>query len=622
MIKERLSKWYKTAGILLTTVIILLIPCASYILFEYVTGNLSTIPLFMAALNIIWIYLLYLAVFAVSGSTRVGILLTAVFLYLVSVAEYLVAGFRGRPIMIWDILALRTALSVAGHYEFVMTQEIYLAGLGVQVICLFALVFPKRVKSRKKRLVYAGGYVGMAVTFCVWFYTALIPDYGLEINMWEVNETYQEYGYVLSTAVSLNYTVQKKPKGYNLSRVKQIYDSTVEENQILLASAGDTDVDSLENTKPVNIICIMNESFSDLKVAGEFKTNQEYLPFLNSLKNNTIRGSLCVPVFGSLTSNSEFEFLTGDSISLLQPNSIAYQFNVKPNTYSLVSTLKSQGFEAIAMHPYPRENWNRQECYRNLGIDEFLAIEDYEGSEMLRNYVSDRADYEKLIERVESKKNPEDKLFLFNVTMQNHGGYETLYEDFDQEVWLTGELKGKYPKTDQYLSLMKRSDEALEYLISYFEKSAEPTMIVLFGDHQPSVEDEFFDEIAGMTSSLVENKERLMWYQTPFVIWTNYETQAEEKGKMGAIYLSSQLLKRAGADLTPFQQFLLKMEETFPVVHPIGCYSKDGTYYSWDALRKAENPYRDLIMDYEYLVYNHIYDGKKLKEMFSLETGR
>jgi phosphoglycerol transferase MdoB-like AlkP superfamily enzyme len=622
VIRERLLKWCKTAGMFITTVIILLIPCASYILFEYVTGNLPTIPLSMAVLNIGWIYLLYLAAFTVSGSTRIGIPLTAVFLYIVSVAEYLVLGFRGRPIMIWDVLALRTAMSVAGNYEFVLTEEMYLACLGVQAICIFALIFPKRVKGRNKRLVFAGGSTGVVLSFILWFYTCLIPYKGLEINMWEVGETYQEYGYVLSTAVSLNYAVKKKPKGYSFSKVKQIYDYVREDNQVLLASAGDVDVEGEGKTTPVNIICIMNESFSDLKVAGEFETNQEYFPFLNSLKENTMKGSLSVPVFGSLTSNSEFEFLTGDSVSLLPANSIAYQFNVKPNTYSLVSTLKSQGYETVAMHPYPKENWNRQECYRNMGIDEFLDIEDYEDSELLRNYVSDRADYEKLIERVESKENSEDKLFLFNVTMQNHGGYETLYDNFDQEVWLTGKLKGKYPKADQYLSLMKRSDEALEYLISYFEKSTEPTMIVFFGDHQPSVEDEFFDEISGTPSNLVKNKDRLMWYQTPFMIWTNYETRAEEKGKMGAIYLSSEVLKRAGVNMTPYQQFLLTMEETFPVVHPIGCFNKEGTYYSWEALQDPESPYRDLIMDYEYLVYNHIFDGKKYKEMFSLDTDK
>ena len=80
-------------------------------------------------------------------------------------------------------------------------------------------------------------------------------------------------------------------------------------------------------------------------------------------------------------------------------------------------------------------------------------------------------------------------------------------------------------------------------------------------------------------------------------------------------------MKRAGVRMTPYQQFLLTMEETFPVVHPIGCYSKEGTYYSWEALREPGNPYSDLIMNYEYLVYNHIFDRKKLKEMFSLEAG-
>ena len=99
---------------------------------------------------------------------------------------------------------------------------------------------------------------------------------------------------------------------------------------------------------------------------------------------------------------------------------------------------------------YPGENWNRVECYQNMGFDEFLDQDNYEGSEELRNYVSDQADYQKLIQVVEAKENPEDKLFIFNVTMQNHGGYVGTYDNFEQEVWLTGEYEGKYPKTDQY----------------------------------------------------------------------------------------------------------------------------------------------------------------------------
>ena len=69
------------------------------------------------------------------------------------------------------------------------------------------------------------------------------------------------------------------------------------------------------------------------------------------------------------------------------------------------------------------------------------------GSEQLRYYTSDQADFEKLIQVVEEKKDPQEKLFLFNVTMQNHGGYEGTFDEFDQTVWLTGDMEGKYPKS-------------------------------------------------------------------------------------------------------------------------------------------------------------------------------
>lgn len=609
-----MRNYIKKFGNLLGTILVLAVPCFSYVLFEYVTGNLESISLYWAAFNIIWIYVLYLIAFAVTGSTRIAIPVISVVLFILSASEYFVVQFRDRPIMIFDLLAFRTAASVAGNYKFAVTQEMYFAFLGLQGICLLALIFPKSIKGKKLRFSFIGGATGTVIGIGVWFFSFFMPSKGLGINAWEVNETYQEYGYILSAAVSLSYSVKKKPEGYSSAKVKQIYES-IQEGSDSLASASD----AKREITPVNIISIMNESFSDLKVAGTFETNEDYFPFLNSLEENTVRGSLSVPVFGSMTSNSEFEFLTGDSIALLPRNSIAYQFNVKPDTYSLVSTLKEQGYETLAMHPYPAKNWNREECYQNMGIDEFLDIQSYGGSEELRNYISDQADYEKLIEKVEEKENPEDKLFIFNVTMQNHGGYDTHFDNFNQEIWLTGNMRGKYPKADQYLSLMKRSDEALNYLISYFQKSNEPTMIVLFGDHQPSVEDEFYDEIIGTKSALVPDKDRLMWYQTPFLIWTNYPTDTEHKGVMSSIYLAPELLKRSGLSMTPYQQFLLKMEESLPVIHPLGVYDQAGTYFTWSQAEQADGITGELISQYEYLVYNHLFDRKINKNMFTIE---
>ena len=364
----------------------------------------------------------------------------------------------------------------------------------------------------------------------------------------------------------------------------------------------------------------MNESFSDLSTAGDFTTNTDYMPFWHSLTENTVKGSLCVPVFGSMTSNTEYEFLTGDSMSILPFGSNAYQFNVKPGTYSLVSTLKAQGYEAVAMHPYPGENWNRNTCYKNMGFSQFYDIDYYSGCEELRNYVSDKADFDKIIEQVENKADPDDKLFLFNVTMQNHGGYSKAFDNFDQEVWLTGDMEGKYPQADRYLSLIKKSDEAFEYLINYFSQCDEPTMIVMFGDHQPSVEDEFFDELAGMPSYEVPTEDKLMWYQTPFVIWTNYKQPSRDMGKLSSIYLSTYMLKAAGLEMTPYNRLLLSLSEDVPVVHPNGCYDKDGNYYYWGKAESERCPYGNEILDYEYLAYNHSLDPQKYANAFVINT--
>lgn len=601
-----------------------LVPCLSYYLFEYVTGNLENIPVFMAVLNICWAYVLYLAFTGITGTTRISVPIVSVALLLISFAETFVVDFRDRPIMIWDVLAVRTAMTVSGNYAFNITHQMIQAAkavIGANIILWF---FPIHIKglNLKKRLIFGVSCVGTAAAFVFGFFHSIVPAHQMGINMWAVNDSYESCGYILSTALSLQYVVKRPPAEYSHGKLETIYEEISAEEQKDETDAGETANDEILShevtTQPVNLICIMNESLSDLRVVGDFSTNQEYFPFINSLTENTVKGNLCMPVFGSMTSNSEFEFLTGDSVAMLPSNSIAYQFNVKPDARTMVSTMKDQGYRTVAMHPYPGENWNRNTCYANMGFDEFLDWDYFEDSEQLRYYTSDQGDFEKLIQVVEDKEDPQEKLFLFNVTMQNHGGYEGTFDEFDQTVWLTGDMEGKYPKADQYLSLVKRSDDAFAYLLDYFSHSDEPTMIVMFGDHQPSVEDEFFDEVYGTPSYEVPVQDRLMWYETPFIIWTNYEQPSKDMGKLGAVYLSSYVLKLAGLDMTPYNRFLLDLSQTYPVLHFLGFYDKEGNYQSWSEAESEENPNRKQVLDYEAMAYNHSIDSRKYKPLFTL----
>ena len=588
-------------------------PVLSFLLFEWVTGNLFHLSRPFLVLGILWTAVFYLAAFGIFGNTRFSLPLVSLFFYSLSVAETFVMEFRQNPIMLWDIFSLPTALSVAQNYHFSFSMEMKTAGMVLLNINYLFLFFPLRARGLKQRLAAGIGSFGLLAAYVSVFFRQIVPAWALVINMWAMQESYDTYGYILATAVSAQYMVKKPPRGYSHAHLQELAEKI--ENGTYFAGES---ISENKGIRPVNLICIMNESLADLRVAGEFTTNKDYFPFLHGLTENTVKGSLCVPVFGAMTSNTEFEFLTGDSMALFPVNTTAYQFYVRPDTKSLVSTLKAQGYRAVAMHPYPPENWNRDKCYASMGFDAFLSWDDFLGSEVLRYYVSDRGNYQKIIEEVEKKESPSDKLFIFNVTMQNHGGYDEVNESFPHEIYLTGENRGKFPKTDQYLSLMLESDRAFQELTEYFSRVDEPTMLVMFGDHQPGIEEEFYNHIAGRPSGEIPDEEHLIWYQTPLVIWTNYSQPSQDLGKLGAVYLSSYVLERANLSMSPFQRFLGRMSKKLPVIHPIGCYGQDGAYYTWEEARSASCPFSTLVQDYEGMVYNHSLDVQKAEALFSL----
>ena len=258
MTKEKIIPLARKTVHILFTLFLLTVPCISYFLFEYVTGNLATIPSYMAALNIGWIYTLYLLVFAATGRTRIAVPAVSILLFILSLAEAFVVSFRSRPIMFWDILAFGTAMTVSQNYVFTITKSMKIAGLILLLINVAAIAFPRRISGRRFRLAFAGTAAGAIAAYGVWFFSFLMPSWGLGINMWEVNETYKEYGYILSTAVSFRYAVKEKPAGYSTSQIKRIYHEYKPED-VVLASAEDVSLGE-DTAAPVNIICIMNES--------------------------------------------------------------------------------------------------------------------------------------------------------------------------------------------------------------------------------------------------------------------------------------------------------------------------------------------------------------------------
>ena len=578
--------------------------------------------------NYLVILIMYFIFFALTGSLKVAYIVVPPILYGFALAHSYIMDFRGTPFIPMDFLSITTAAGVASTYNFIPNYKVIMGTF----VFIFIMTIAFKTKTPKfhiaTRIVSRTFTSAFSIVLLTLFFaTSVFAKMGVRPDFWNQTRGYKNYGFVFSFFSNTKYLYMSEPSEYDPNSVGNDVDQTIDK---------DTEKEPVEKTP--NIICIMNETLSDLRVLGDLQTNAAFMPYLESLTENTVKGNLYVPVIGAGTSNTEFEFLTGHSTAFLPSGSNAYMLYIKNHIASLVSTLESQGYSSWALHPYYRDGWKRPEVYKNLGFNSFFALEDilgenltaefrangsnpdylqqlvdqnFPGSNMLlRQYVSDKYNYDLLIKDFEDR-DKSKPYFAFNVTMQNHGGYTIDAANFVEEIYATNTTKA-YPKANKYLSLIKHTDEAFKGLIEYFSKVKEPTVICMFGDHQPSIETKFVEEIIGNKIADLTPEQEQSRYCTPFYIWANYDIEEKTVERLSSNYLSSLVLDTAGVKLTKYNQYLLKLSETLPVINNAGYIDKDGNYYKWS----DESPYSEILDKYEKIQYNNIFD----RENVNLDT--
>ena len=356
----------------------------------------------------------------------------------------------------------------------------------------------------------------------------------------------------------------------------------------------------------------MNESLADYDLIGETNYNKDPLPFLHSMKENTIYGEDYVSIYGAGTSNSEFEAMTGNSMKFFPSGCNVYQQFMHDSTFSMAYYLKSLGYQTMAVHPSSGANWNRIKTYESMRFDHFVTIDEFKNPEYVR-YISDKESYKKVIELYENKEKG-TPLFAFDMTIQNHGGYLT-NTNWKDPVYVKGSF---YEEAREFLSATKVSDEAFEYLVDYFKEQDEPTIICMFGDHQPSIEIEFYEELMGKKQedwSLEDIQKR---YVTPFVIWANYDIDEGRGVVLGNNYLENLLLKQAGLELPLYNQYIEKVSEKIPVMNVNGYMDTGGRWHRYDTDETED--VKKLLEEYELLQYGYYSDMDKdtMKKLFKI----
>ena len=577
-------------ALLLQGALLLIPPVTACYFMQFILGAYPwQMSLGAAAANAICIGVLYYLLCALTGRWVISCVLVHILSGIWGAANYFVSVYRGTPVLPWDLTALGTASAVSGSYDFTPTWQMALAIAAVLLACV--LLWRKAGSGRvfwKSRLACAA--LGLLCLIPV-VQPARLDWFGVKTDVWDQTGAYRTNGALATFLRNTEFMEVEEPEDTSPERLSEIMDH-----------AGDASIPLQSSVDHPNIIAIMNESWADFEEFGNLELTQSVTDYISSL-DNAVWGHAYTSVFGAGTSCSEFEFLTGNSMAFLPSGSIPYQQYILKDTPSLASLLREEGYEARAFHPGELTSWQRNLAYPLLGFEQFKCGDDMDVPQTLEHgYVSDQSDFDQIIWEFEHKEEVQP-LFLFNVTIQNHGSYTV--KDYPTQVQLADQ-PGEYPMAEQYLTLANQTDEAFQKLVDYFSQCDEPTLIVMFGDHQPSVEQEFLDKAYGVTQDQMTMEQYMNKYRVPFVIWANYPLELEGPKETSLNFLSQYVLSYSGIPTDSYGRFLWSLQSVVPALTFVGYQDTLGAAYS----HLETTDYTSFIQDYQALQYDRLFGGE------------
>jgi phosphoglycerol transferase MdoB-like AlkP superfamily enzyme len=453
-------------------------------------------------------------------------------------------------------------------------------------------------RRRMPRLTYKGRMARLALCLPLLAFFVSIMDYAtfswtrdrLQIipMMWDQKENYNSNGFALAFALNVPMAHVGAPAGYSDKAIAAIPKPTV--------------AASVPAEKP-DIIVVMSESFWDPTQLPGVAIAPDPIPHVRALRS----GSMFSPEFGGMTANIEFEALTGFSNAFLPAGSIPYQQYVRAPIPSLATFLKSEGYEARAIHPGTNWFWNRANVYADFGFDDFKSQETLPPMQLRGPLASDASMTDEIIKEADGTQEP---FFFFAVSLQNHGPYEPhRYSDTTHTVqapisqWARDSLLS-------YAEGASDADKSIERLVEWAKNRKRPTVIAFFGDHLPPL-GPVYVETGFLKDNVAPRREAAdqmqLHHETPLIVWSNRSGPVKDLGAVSPAFLPYEILKTAGITHPYYTGFLGDLKKQYAVVDRNMLLKPDGeSVMDWSRQKQVDPAVRD----FRYLQYDMMF-GKR-----------
>lgn len=230
-----------------------------------------------------------------------------------------------------------------------------------------------------------------------------------------------------------------------------------------------------------NIIKIHLESFQSFLIDFELH-GEEVTPFLNSLVHDQEKNFTYFDNFFHQTEQgktADAELIMDTSLYGL-PQGAAFVTKGN-NTYQALGSIlnQEQDYTSAVLHGDKKSFWNRDEIYKELGIDKFFDSSYYDMSDgRVINYgLKDKPFFEESMPMLESLDQP---FYAHMMTLTHHHPYLIDEEDATIDPAETGD-----GSVDRYFQTARYMDEALEQFFDDLKESGlyDDSIIFLYGDH-------------------------------------------------------------------------------------------------------------------------------------------
>lgn len=444
----------------------------------------------------------------------------------------MLTGFRGTPLIWADLYSIKSGIAIADQY--ISKEVVVSVAIVIIIIATISIVLWKTEKVEGKYKIFnLTGIIIIAVTFALTgAFDGYMDSKGLISKyVWDMPNTYKDSGFMYSFLFTRDGFKVEKPKEYKKEKINDILDTM--QSSLSVASTHDEVFLSESNITP-NIILIQLESFFDPYRLQGLEFSVDPIPTFRELYDSSPSGYVQVPAYGGGTVRTEFEVLTGFTTDYLPVGEIPNHNVLKTQPVeSLAHILRNKGYESSAIHNYHGDFYNRNVVYSNLGFDLFISTESMPESTIIpwRFFPEDKVNLPYIQRLIDDNDEPQ---FIVNLIMESHGSYSSDYDGVISEI--TGDITEKEERQLQhYLRNIKGVDEYIKALLEYINSIDEPTVLIMYGDHLPSLDILKRDGVLAAEEDM---------YKTEYLITDNIGiVQGNDKLDMEAYQLGSYALE-------------------------------------------------------------------------------